>query len=252
MDIIPFNKVDIRDGFWKQRQDQNRYVTIYSVWQRFVETGRIAAFRCDWKEGDPNKPHIFWDSDVAKWVEAASYILQKEFDKELEAAVEEIVDCIEENQYEDGYFNIYFLVCEPEGRFKKRTAHELYCAGHLIEAAVAYYNATGRARFLNLMMKYADYIERVFVKEQSAAFVTPGHEEIELALYKLYKCTGERRYLELAKFFVDKRGANEKDFGQEYSFANASYSQSHLPVREQTTAEGTASARAICTRLWQI
>ena len=238
MENIAFRKVDITDGFWKQKQELNRKATIYSVWERFKETGRFDAFQFNWKEGMPNKPHIFWESDIAKWIEAVAYILEKEPDPSLENAVEEIIDCIEQHQDENGYFNIYFTVCEPESRFTRRTDHELYCAGHLIEAAVAYYESTGKDRFLKLMCKYADHIEQVFMMEQSANFVTPGHEEIELALVKLYHCTGKEKYLSLSKFFIDQRGANEKDKINHYNFASPSCDQSHLPAVEQETAEG--------------
>lgn len=238
MNHISFHNVNMNDGFWKQKQDMNRKITIYSVWERFKETGRFDAFKFDWKEGMPHKPDIFWDSDVAKWMEGAAYILQKEPDENLKSALEELIDLIEKHQDENGYFNIHFTVCEPQSRFQRRTDHELYCAGHLIEAAVAYYDAVNDDRFLKLMCKYADHIEKVFVKDNSSDFATPGHQEIELALIRLYHCTKEKRYLELSKFFVDQRGANDRDVGKEYSFANPHYSQSHLPVREQTTAEG--------------
>ena len=114
---ISFRQVDITDGFWRQKQELNRKTTIYSVWERFKETGRFEAFKFNWKEGMPNKPHIFWDSDVAKWLEAVAYILEKEHDPLLEEIVEEIIDFIEKYQDESGYFNIYFTVCEPENRF---------------------------------------------------------------------------------------------------------------------------------------
>ena len=246
MNNLSFCQVEIKRGFWERMQMLNRKFTIYSVWERFKETGRFDAFKFDWKEGLPNKPHIYWDSDVAKWIEGVSYILEKEPDSALEKAVDEIVDLIEKHQDENGYFNIYFTVCHPEKRFQKRTEHELYCAGHLMEAAVAYYNATKKDRFLKAMCRYADHIELVFVKNKSAAFITPGHEEIELALVKLYHCTGEIRYLELAKFFVDQRGlrdenaleSNPEGIPQYYDSVNRRNCQSHIPVREQATAEG--------------
>ena len=238
MEKVSFSDIKIIDGFWKNRQDINRKTTIYAVRDRFLETGRFDAFNFDWKEGVKNKPHIFWESDIAKWIESVSYLLEDESIPELEVLVEEIIDKIEKNQCADGYFNIFFTVCEPENRFKKRTEHELYCAGHLMEAAVAYYNATRKDRFLKLICKYADYIEKVFKLEESADFVTGGHEEIELALVKLFYATGERRYLELSKFFIDRRGNNQKDNGLLYGFVNEKYDQSHLPVREQFTAEG--------------
>ena len=233
---LSVSQVEITGGFWGQRQKLNRDVTLDSVRKQFENTGRFAAFRCDWQEGMPNRPHIFWDSDVAKWLESAAYVLNKNEDEKLEAYVDSVVDLIEKNQDENGYFNIYFTVCEPENRFTNRMAHELYCAGHLMEAAVAYYEATGKNKFLNSMRKYADYIEKVFKIDNAAEFSTPGHEEIELALVKLAKCTGENRYLELSKHFVDMRGtaaSKEVQAGE-----NGSYVQDHLPVREQTTAEG--------------
>ena len=105
------------------------------IYDRFSDTGRFAAFRCDWKDGDPCRPHIFWDSDVAKWIEAASYSIQLSPDKELEKKIDDTVDLIEKNQCDDGYFNIFHMVVEPENKFKIRDHHELYCAGHLIEAS---------------------------------------------------------------------------------------------------------------------
>ena len=226
-------KIRITGGFWKRRQEINRKITIGSVWNRFVETGRIDAFRCDWKEGQPNRPHIYWDSDVAKWIEAAAYLIAEEPCSALQEKIEWLIDRIEENQWKDGYFNLYYTVCEPGKRFTERSNHELYCAGHLIEAAVAYFEATGRDRFLHCMMRYADCIERIFVKERSAAFETPGHEEIELALIRLYRCTGEKRYLDLCAFFLNRRGVSDKE-------KHGLYMQDHLPVREQTEAEGHA------------
>jgi len=125
---------------------------------------------------------------------------------------------------------------EPQARWKRRTEHELYCAGHLIEAAVAYFEATGKDKFLNSMKKFVLHIEKTFMIDKSAAFVTPGHEEIELALVKLYRCTGEKKYLELSKFFIDNRGSNKRD--KYYPGVNSRYAQDHLPVRQQSTAEG--------------
>ena len=151
MERIAFSGTVITGGFWKQKQDLVRKTTAKAVYDRFSDTGRFDAFRCDWKEGMPNRPHIFWDSDVAKWMEAAAYLLEAGPDPELESKVEALIDEIEKNQGEDGYFNVYYTVVEPNGRFTNRGCHELYCAGHLMEAACAYYNATGRDRFLRLM-----------------------------------------------------------------------------------------------------
>lgn len=233
---VGFENISITGGFWAQKQKVAEDVTIDAIYQRFTETGRFEALKCNWKEGEPNKPHIFWESDVAKWIEGVSYKLQKNRDPELEKKVDDIIDLMEAYQSEDGYLNVYFTVVEPEARFTRCTDHELYCAGHLIEAAIAYYNATGKEKFLHIVKRYADLIDRVFRIEHSAAFDTPGHEEIELALYKLYKCTGEKRYLELAEYFIDTRGNSKRD--KTYDFAGLDYMQAHLPVRQQFTAEG--------------
>ena len=236
MKRITFKDIET-GGFWKNRIDINTASTLPNIYDRFAETGRFDAFRCDWTEGKDKKPHFFWDSDVAKWIEAAAYSLEYTPDESLEENIDNIVDLIEKNQTQDGYFNIYFTVVEPGKRFTIRDYHELYCAGHLIEAAIAYYNATGKEKFLSLMKKYVDLIEKVFCKEQSAAFDTPGHEEIELALIKLYDLTGEKRYLDICGYFLDMRGRSTKDFAQK-NWSSPHYYQADVPLREITTAKG--------------
>ena len=237
MKRIDYKNTVITGGLWKKKQDMLRKTTVYAVYDRFSETGRFDAFRFDWKEGDPNKPHFFWDSDVAKWLEGVAYLTAKKREPKLERIVDKTVDLIVKNQGADGYFNIYFTVVEPEARFTDRNKHELYCAGHLIEAAVAYYEATGKRKFLDAMMRYADYIyDRFFVK-RDAGFATPGHEEIELALAKLYECTGEKRYLTLAKYFVDERGKHPET---EENPISAWFTQADKPARELSEAAGHA------------
>ncbi len=232
MHAIPFDQVVITDGFWKHWQDLNRNVTIHAVFDRFQETGRFDALRCAWKEGEKNRPHIFWDSDVAKWIEAVAYLLEQGPEPELEAAVDRMIADVAANQWPDGYINSYYTTCEPGNRFTRRGDHELYCAGHWMEAAVAYFHATGKRRLLDCVCRFADLIERVFVIEKTAGFTTPGHEEIELALVKLWQATNEERYLNLSRFFVDQRGRDPKELDL--------YLQSHQPVREQRTAVGHA------------
>ena len=233
---IAFQHIDVTGGFWAQKQQLIRDVTIHAVHDRFADTGRFQAFCCQWTEGcDEAKPHIFWDSDIAQWIESAAYLLQKSPDAVLEQQIEAVIDQIEQNQWPDGYFNIYFTVVEPDGRFKNRDCHELYCLGHLIEAAVAYYEATGRDRFLNILDRYIDLVIRVFTVERSAAFTTPGHEEIELALFKLYRLRKDNKYLDLAMFFLNERGKHAEGLTH---WCNMRYNQSHLPVRQQRTAEG--------------
>ncbi len=237
MDSINFSKTVIKGGFWRQKQDMVRNSTVKAVYNRFKETGRFDAFKCDWKEGMPNKPHFYWDSDVAKWIEGVAYMLMSERNAELEAIIDEVVDNIEKNQYENGYFNSYYITIEPENIFTNRDRHELYCLGHLLEGAIAYYQATGKRKFLDMMCKYVDLVEKRFKIDRDTPFTTPGHEEIELALVRLWELTGEKKYLELSSFFVDMRGTAENDAIPGRLPINF---QTHAPVREQKTAEGHA------------
>ncbi len=234
---VNFQNVSITDGFWKQRQDINRSSTAQAVYDRFTETYRFSSLECKWEEGMPNKPHVYWDSDVAKWLEGAAYLLAEKSDAHLEKLCDDAIDAIIRNQLSDGYFNSHYLVCKNEQRFTERNNHELYCAGHLMEAACAYYQATGKKALLEAMCKYADLINDVFYVQQSAPYATPGHQEIELALLRLYEVTGTEKYLELAKFFLSARGNNEKDKAVRDVF-NLFYSQDHKPLLEQDTAEG--------------
>ena len=234
MQLIDFRKTDITDGFWQKKVDLVSEVSVFNVYKRFKETGRFDALSCNWKKGDPNEPHIFWDSDIAKWIESVAFILEKRKNPELEKYVDEAIDIIAENQEECGYFNSCYQVHEKT-RWSDRTDHELYCAGHFVEAAVAYYRVTGKRKLLDVMEKHLEYIRIVFMEDKSASFITPGHEEIELALIKLYELTDNKKYLEMCSFFIDNRG-NETDV--EYPGVAHKYSQSHLPVRQQKTAEG--------------
>ena len=236
-----FDNVKLNGGFLKEKSELNLNTTIYAVYDKFKKTGRFDAFDCKWKEGseDIPMPHFFWDSDVAKWIEGASYIIAKHPRKDLEEIIEKVIDSIEKTQWDDGYFNIYCTTVAPDKRFSDRNCHELYCAGHLMEAAVAYYYATGKDRFLRLMEKYAELINRVFVTEHSAEFATPGHEEIEIALMRMYRCTGKSLYLDMCDYFLSARGNNDKDkYIMDGMYEN--YNQSDRPVRELESAEGHA------------
>ena len=204
MQTIDFKQVTIRDGFVKFLQERNERVSIYNVYRRFEETGRFRAMKC--VRDDEHRSHIFWDSDVAKWLESAAFILAKTQDAKLKELADAAIADICASQREDGYFNCYFQVYEPENIFKKRTEHELYCAGHLIEAAVALHESGVDEKLLAAMRRYADYIYDRFYVKKDTAFVTCGHPEIELALVKLYQTTGEKKYLDLADFFIEERG----------------------------------------------
>ncbi len=241
----------IDDPFWTPHIQVNRENTLPQVYSFCEQTGRIDALRLTWKPGMEPVPHIFWDSDVAKWIEAASYSLATHYDAAMDAQVDEVVRLIVAAQQPDGYLNSYFTVVEPEKRWTNlRDWHELYCAGHLIEAAVAHFQATGKRTLLDTMCRYADYIETVFGTAPGKKHGYPGHEEIELALVKLYRVTGEQRYLHLGQYFVNERGRQPQYFDEEarirgdnpvdYQHKTHEYSQSHMPVREQHTVVGHA------------
>ena len=228
---LPFTAVEICGGFWANRQKINSETTIWAVKDRFEDTGRFAAFDFEKVDG----LHFFWDSDVAKWLESAADIYAKNADEDLREEIEAVVDKIEEHQDTSGYFNIYHTVVEPDNRFKNRDHHELYCLGHLIEAAVAIEQAGLGDRLYRILDRYIDHVIDRFCVKRDTGFLTPGHEEIELALYKLYAVHPEEKYKKLAKFFLDHRS---EDHVPEDFWCSDRYFQSHLPVKEQRTAEG--------------
>ncbi|HHW19427.1 MAG TPA: glycoside hydrolase family 127 protein [Firmicutes bacterium] len=245
---VDLTKVALKDSFWAPRLEINRQVTVKSIYKQLKDTGRLDSLDPDYKRGDRNAHHIFWDSDVAKWIEAASYTLALYRDPDLERQIDEAVDRFARLQRPDGYLNSWFTKVEPDKRWTNlRDKHEMYCAGHLMEAAVAYYRATGKKKFLDIVSRYADHIDSIFGPENGKLRGYPGHEEIELALVKLYRATGNERYLRLAKFFIDERGqqphyydAEAKRRGEDPSWRNYEYQQAHIPVRQQKKVVGHA------------
>lgn len=236
------------DSFWGRRHQINRRVTLPYEYELCKRTGRIDAFRLDWTPGKQPKPHYFWDSDLAKWIEAASYSLTTHPDAALKRRLERVTALVASAQQPDGYLNVYFTVVEPAKRWTNlRDWHELYCAGHLIEAAVAHHRATGNRTLLDAMCRYADHIHDRFGPRGRKGY--PGHEEIELALVKLYRATGQRRYLELSRCFIDRRGQQPHYFDREAKARGEKpgqwqwtyeQNQSHLPVCQQKEAVGHA------------
>ncbi len=250
---VPFTRVTLADGFWRPRQETNRTTTIPIGYEQCEKTGRLAAWKYDWKPGLPNQPHIFWDSDVGKWLEAAAYSLKTVPDAELEGRIDALVALMEKGQASDGYLNTHFQVVEPDKRWTNlRDSHELYCAGHLTEGAVAYFEATGKRAFLDVMGRYADHIGRTFGCGPGQKRGYCGHEEIELALVKLFRATGEKRHLDLAAYFIDERGqaapryfdvearARGEDPARYWAGASYAYLQADKPVRQQDRVTGHA------------
>jgi len=243
--------VAVDDRFWTPRQETNRLVTLPIEYRQCRKTGRLRAWKLNWRPGRGNPPHIFWDSDAAKWLEAVGYSLAARPDRKLERLADKVIDDIAAAQRPDGYLNIYYSVVEPDQRWTNlRDRHELYCAGHLMEAAVAYHQATGKRKLLDVLCRYADHIDATFGRSRGKKRGYPGHEEIELALVKLYHATGEKRYLKLAKYFVDERGRRPHYYDKEarargddrkkYWPGTYEYNQSHLPVRRQSAVVGHA------------
>ncbi len=198
--------------------------------------------------GDGFYGMVFQDSDAAKWLEAVGYSLALYPDKELEQKADELIDIIAAAQDEDGYLDTYFTISNREKRWKNLLeGHELYCAGHFMEAAAAYYEGTGKDKLLKVMLKNMEHIYRHFVTEKHEGY--PGHPEAELALLKLYRLTKDPHALELARHFIDKRGTDDfyrneakaRDWTVWGNNANdGEYQQSHLPVRKQSDAVGHA------------
>ena len=258
---VALRDVQVADGFFSRYADLVREEVIPYQWEALNDripgaekSGCLRNFRiAAGQEAGEFTGMVFQDSDIGKWLEAVAYSLTTHPDAALERTADEVIELLEAAQREDGYLDTYFIVKDPKNRWKcLRDCHELYCAGHLLEGAVAYWQATGKDRFLNVMRRYVDYIATVFGRGEGQMRGYPGHEEIELALCKLYDVTGEKKYLDLAAYFIDERGRDPKYFLEELKTRGDAfhwegndaqgmeYFQAHAPVREQTEAVGHA------------
>ena len=235
---VPFYEIELTDGFWKDRQKLNADVSIPNVYKRFKETDRIDCLYPKWKR-PLSRSDRFYDSDTAKWIEAVAYVLQMHRDDypELEKLCDKVIELFKKRQQLNGYLNSYFQRRPFKPKFCFRPDHELYCAGHIMEAAIAYYRATGKDVLLKVSEKYADHIRKRFMIRKNTAFSTPGHEEIELALYRLYEATGKEKYKEMAEFFLNTRGTVKE---RTYRVFYNAYDQHEKPVRDLDAAEGHA------------
>ena len=284
---LSLRKVQVTDDFWKNEMELVRKEVIPYQWdalndripdadpsfsmRNFKVAGRLNAKRK--AEGASYRPvkwplefqplpedmdHLeerfygclFQDSDFSKWIEAVGYSLTQHPDPELEATADEAIDIVCAAQLENGYLDTYYIISDQDKIFTNlKDNHELYCFGHLTEGAVAYYQATGKDKLLKAAERYADYIASCFGPEEGRKKGYPGHEIAEMALVRLYEQTGEEKYLNLSRFFIDQRGTRPYYYDQEHpenvkkgheDELRYEYNQAHLPVRQQDEAVGHA------------
>jgi len=233
---VSFADVCVDEGLWADRLEINRTVTIPESFRHCEETGRIDNFAvaAGLKEGQFQGAH-YNDSDVYKIVQGAVCSLKTHPDAKLQAYVDGVIALIVAAQDSDGYLDTYFMGDRKKNRFKNISPgprHELYCMGHMIEASVVHYKMTGKRTMLDAAIRLADHVDSVFGPGKRDA--VPHHQEIESALIRLYRVTGEKRYLELARFFIDRRGHHEN------RPSVTLYGQDHLPVRQQSEIVGHA------------
>lgn len=295
---LDLKQVTITDAFWHREQELVRKEVIPYQWEalndrvadavpsycihNFRVAGRLMQKRqemgkayiaptytfreFDTLPADPAKPKpdrfygfVFQDSDFSKWIEAVGYSLIQHPDAQLEQTADEAIDLVCAAQLENGYLDTYYIINGMDRAFTNlKDHHELYCLGHLIEGAVAYYQATGKDRLLNAARRYADYVTAYFGPQEGGCKGYPGHEIVEMALVRLYEVTGEDKYLKLSQFFLNQRGTKPYYFDAEERNCAAlegreeqlpkfdeneeryAYHQAHKPVREQNEAVGHA------------
>ena len=258
LEPVPYSAVRIEDGFWSPKIALNQKVSLRAALQECEKSGNIPNFyiAAGLIPGTPKGSHAY-DSDVYKVIEGAAYSLRIQPDPGLEAEMDRLIDAIAAAQQKDGYLNTYFIAGNHGPRLTMApTEHELYCAGHLFEAGVAYRDATGKGKLLDVAVRFADHLDATF--GPGKRYEVSGHQEIELALVKLWRATGEKRYLDLAEFFLGERGyahgaVHQALTPEESILQNAvdpkdrrsvwrtrKYRQDHLPLAEQTEATGHA------------
>lgn len=257
---ISLDKIQIKDCLWDKYIHLVQEVILPFQWDLIndnvvgaeksycIRNFKIAAGL----EKGNHQGMVFQDTDVAKWLEAVAFSLAQKKNAKLENLADKAIDLIAAAQCGDGYLNTYYTITGKPRWSNLFEGHELYTAGHMIEAAVAYYESTGKRKLLEVVCRFADYIDQVFGKEEGKMHGYPGHPEVELALVKLYRVTNTRKYLELANYFVRERGSEPCYFSEEDCIKNQNYifpefkdfdfdyCQAHLPIEKQETAEGHA------------
>ncbi|MDR0670448.1 MAG: glycoside hydrolase family 127 protein [Treponema sp.] len=269
-DFLPLKDVTITGGFWKTVFELVRTNVIPYQWEalndrvpgaapsycmhNFKLAARITHPELDYGVDIPagHKGPVFQDSDFPKWLEALSYTLFQHPDKELEKTADEAIDIVCNAQQADGYLNTYYIINGLDKRFTNMmNNHELYCLGHFIEGAAAYYQVTGKRKLLDAMLRYIDFVDSVIGPDENKLHGYPGCEVIEMALVKLYAITKDEKHLRLSKYFIDQRGQEPLFFREEMKKTGAGnywdgghlglqYYQAGRPVRDQHSAEGHA------------
>lgn len=235
---VPFSDVRIDDAFWSPRLQRHKDVTLaVCIDQIENQTGRIRNFENAAKGEGQHSGIFFDDSDVYKALEGMAYSLQNHPDPVLEAKCDEWIDKFAAAQQADGYINTFYTLTKDQPRWTNMDRHEMYCAGHMIEAGVAYYKVTGKRKLLDVCIRMADHMMSVFGPE--GRHWVPGHEEIELALVKLYGVSGEKKYLDFANWLLEQRGHGYGSYGDARTWPTHYY-QDEVPVREMADISGHA------------
>jgi DUF1680 family protein len=256
---VNFTDVKLEGDFWRERLDTVLTRSIPSQHKQLAANGILESLTLPQPPPPlrfPRNRHdftvqVFWDSDVGKWIEAASYALSHRRDPVIEGQIDEITEWLAKAQLPDGYLNCWYIGREPDKRWTNlRDNHELYNAGHLLEGAIAYFQATGNRRLLGILLKYVDHIAATFGPGENQKHGYCGHQEIELALIKLYGVTKDRGHLDLAAYFINERGKLPHYFDieaiargedpKDFWAKTYEYNQSHKPVREQRKVVGHA------------
>jgi len=240
MEPVSFSQVSITDNFWKPKIDKVATKTLAAcIYQTEVATPRIKNFeKVARKKGEKHEGIFYDDSDVFKALEAMAYSLKTHPSTEMEAKCDEWIDKIAAAQQPDGYLNTMYTLNEPQNRYTDMSMHEDYNCGHMIEAAVAYYNATGKRKLLDVAIRWADHFDSLFGPGKKH-WVT-GHQELELALVKLYRATKDQKYLNLAAWLLSERGHRYAKGYTWTDWKDTGYAQDLLPVKEQTQITGHA------------
>ena len=236
-ETLEFNSISLNEGFWTKKLKVNRETSLRYAFEMLEKSGNFDNLRIAAGLIKGNyRGYVFLDSDIYKWLEAVAWEVGRKPDKDLLSMADQAITLIAAVQHPDGYINSYVQTREKfEPWADLDNGHELYCAGHLFQAAIAFQRALDDDRLLNIACRFADHICSVFGPDKRHGAC--GHPEVEMALIELYRLTGESQYLDLAKFLIDQRGRNTMKGHRSYG---SEYHQDHLPVRQVVEAAGHA------------